>query len=81
KRVGASTLDDREQRVRDLISCHRVVSGRMVELLKRLHASLRDLAKHIAGAKAGIEKRRALMLAKDLVEFRPKADRPVRGIR
>ena len=81
KEVGAPTLDDREQRVRDLISCHRVVSERMIGLLTRLHASLRDLAKHIADAKAGIEKRRALMLAKDLVEFRPKADRPVRGIR
>ena len=81
KGVGAPTLDDREQRVRDLISCHRVVSERMIGLLTRLHASLRDLAKHIADAKAGIEKRRALMLAKDLVEFRPKADRPVRGIR
>jgi hypothetical protein len=81
KGVGAPTLDDREQRVKDLISCHRAVSGRMIELLTRLQASLRDLATHIADAKAGIEKRRALMLAKDLVEFRPKASKPVRRIR
>ena len=81
KGVGAPTLDDREQRVKDLIICHRVVSGRMIELLTRLHSSLRDLAKHIADSKAGIENRRALMLTKDLVEFRPRTSRPVRGIR
>jgi hypothetical protein len=81
KGVGAPTLDDREQRVTDLISCHRVVSERMIELLTRLHASLRDLAIQIADSKAGIEKRRALMLAKDLAEFRPGTSRPVRGIR
>ena len=81
KGVGATTLDDREQRVKDLISCHRVLSARMVELLARLHVSLRDLAKHIADSKAGIENRRALMLTKDLAEFRPRASRPVRGIR
>jgi hypothetical protein len=81
KGVGGPTLSEREQRVKDLITCHRVVSGRLMELLTRLHSSLRDLAKHIADSKAGIENRRALMLAKDLVEFRPRTDRPVRGIR
>jgi hypothetical protein len=81
KGVDAPTLDDREQRVKDLISCHRVVSERMTELLTRLHASLRDLAKQMADSKAGIERRRALILAKDLVEFRPRTSRPVRGIR
>jgi hypothetical protein len=81
KGVGAKTLDDREQKVKDLMSCHRVVSGRMVELLTKLQAALRDLAQHIADSKAGIEKRRALMLAKDLAEFRPRTSRPVRGIR
>jgi hypothetical protein len=81
KGVGAPTLEDREQRVRDLISCHRVVSGRMIQLLSRLQSSLRDLAKHIGDSKAGIEKRRALMLAKDLMEFRPRTNKPVRGIR
>jgi hypothetical protein len=81
KGVGGPTLSEREQRVKDLITCHRVLSGRIMELLTKLHASLRDLAKHIADSKAGIENRRALMLAKDLVEFRPRTDRPVRGIR
>jgi hypothetical protein len=81
KKVGAPTVDEREQRVEYLISCHRVVSGRMTEILTKLRASLHDLAKHIAGSKAGIEKRRALMLTKDLVEFRPRTSRPVRGIR
>ena len=81
KGVDGPTLNEREQRVKDLISCHRVVSGRIAELLTRLHASLRDLVKHIADSKAGIEKRRALMLAKDLVESRPRVKKPVRGIR
>jgi hypothetical protein len=81
KRAGGPTVSEREQTVKDLISCHRVVSGRMMELVTRLHASLRDLAKYIADSKAGIEKRRALMLAKDLVEFRPRTNRPVRRIR
>ena len=81
KEVGGPTLSEREQKVMDLISCHRVVSGRMVELLTRLQTSLRDLAKHIADSKAGIEKRRALMLAKDLVESRPGVKKPVRRIR
>jgi len=81
KGVGGPTLGEREQRVKDLIVCHRVVSGRMVKLLTRLHARLRDLASQIADSKAGIEKRRALMLAKDLVGFRPRASRPVRRIR
>jgi hypothetical protein len=81
KGVGGSNLNEREQRVKDLISCHRVVSGRMTDLLTRLHASLRDLTKHIADSKAGIAKRRALMLAKDPVEFRPRTEKPVRRIR
>ena len=81
KGVGATTLDDREQRVKDLIGCHRVLSARVVELLARLQVSLRDLAKYIAESKAGIANRRALMLTKDLAEFRPRASRPVRGIR
>ena len=67
--------------MKDLVSCHRVVSGRMIELLTRLNASLRDLAQHIADSKAGIERRRSLMLAKDLVEYRPRSEKPVRRIR
>jgi hypothetical protein len=77
KAAGGPSLGEREQRVKDLISCHRVASARMIELLTRLH----DLAKDIADSKAGIENRRALMLAKDLGAFRPATNRPVRGIR
>ena len=81
ERAGGPTLQEREQSVKDLITCHAVVSGRMVELLSRLHAALCDLTTYIASSKAGIEKRRALMLDKDRAEFRPRTDRPVRGIR
>jgi hypothetical protein len=81
KGLGGPSMPEREQTVRDLVGCHRVVSGRMIELLTRLQAALHDLATNVADSKAGIEKRRALMLAKDLVEFRPRTDKPVRGIR
>jgi hypothetical protein len=81
KRVGGRTLEDRESRVESLVACHFVVSGRLVELLGRLLASVAGLARHIADAKAGIERRRSLMLAKDLVEYRPRTERPVRRIR
>lgn len=81
KGVGGRTLEDRERRVESLVACHRVVSGRLVELLGRLLASVGELTTHIADAKAGIERRRSLMLAKDLVEYRPRTERPVRRIR
>lgn len=81
KEVGGSALEEREQRVKDLMSCHQVVSERMTALVARLHSTLGDLAKQIADSKAGIEKRRALMLAKDLAEFRPRTGKPVRRIR
>ena len=50
-------------------------------LLARLRSSLGDLARHIEQAKSGIEKRRSLMLAKDLGEYRPGGQKPVRRIR
>jgi hypothetical protein len=68
KAVCGPTVDERQQRVRDLTTCHRIVGARMADLLAGVHASLRGLATDLASAKAGIEKRRALMLAKDLVE-------------
>jgi hypothetical protein len=81
KGVGGPTIDERERRVESLVACHRVVSGRLNELFGRLHATLLALAKHIAGTLTGIERRRSLMLAKDLVEYRPRAEKPVRRIR
>lgn len=78
---GGGSLDEREQKVRDIVGCHRVVSSRMLEKLTQLQASLRGLAAQIAAAKSGIEKRRALMLAKDPAEPKPPAGRPVRRIR
>jgi hypothetical protein len=81
KGAGGPTMAERGQKVRDLATCHRVVSGRLVEELSKLMASLRTLATDSAQAKAGIERRRALVLAKDLTEFRVGADRPVRRIR
>lgn len=81
KGVAGQTLEEREWRVESLVRCHRVVSERLADHVERLHGSLHDLAKHVAGAKSGIEKRRSLMLAKDLVEFRPRGTSPVRRIR
>ncbi len=79
--AGGPTMAERGQKARDLRTCHRVVSGRLIEELAQLAASLRTLAADAAQAKAGIERRRALVLAKDLTEFRVGADRPVRRIR
>lgn len=81
KRIAGPTLDEREKRVESLVSCHWVVSERMFELLSRLHAALRALAEYIADSKVGIERRRSLMLAKDLAEYRPRSEKPVRRIR
>jgi hypothetical protein len=81
KVVGGTSLQERERRVDSLIACHQVVSARLCERLVRLQSSLRDLARHIAGAKIGIERRRSLMLAKDLAEYRPRAEKPARRIR
>jgi hypothetical protein len=79
--AGGATLEDWEQSAKDLITCQRVVSGRMIELLTRLHRSVRDLVKQVAAAKGGIERRRALMLAKDQPELGPGASRGARRIR
>jgi hypothetical protein len=81
KQIAGPTLDEREKRVDALVRCHWVVSERMFELLSRLQASLRTLAEYIADWKVGIEGRRSLMLAKDLVEYRPRSEKPVRRIR
>jgi hypothetical protein len=81
KQIAGPTLDEREKRVDAVVRCHRVVSERMFELLSRLQASLRALAEYIADSKVGIEGRRSLMLAKDLVEYRPRSEKPVRRIR
>jgi hypothetical protein len=72
KGVGGPTLQEREQRVKDLIGCHRVVSGRMIAHLTALQASLHDLTAQVGASKAGIEKRRALMLARDPTDTNPK---------
>jgi hypothetical protein len=81
KEMAGPTLDEREKRVDAVVRCHKVVSERLFELLSRLQASLQALADYIADSKVGIEGRRSLMLAKDLVEFRPRSEKPVRRIR
>jgi hypothetical protein len=81
KAGGGSTLEDWEKSAKDLITCQRVVSGRIIELFTRLQRSVRDLAKQVAAAKAGIEKRRALMLAKDHLEPSSESGRRVRRTR
>jgi hypothetical protein len=81
KQIAGPTLDEREKRVDALVRCHWVVSERMFELLSRLQATLRALAEYIADSKVGIEGRRSLMLAKDLVEYRPRSEKPARRIR
>lgn len=68
--TGGPTLPEQGQKTRDLATCHRVISARMVEGMTKVGQALRALAGDTARAREGIERRRALMLAKDLTEFR-----------
>jgi hypothetical protein len=72
--TGGPTLAERGQKTRDLTTCHRVISARMVEGMTKVADALRALAADTARAREGIERRRALMLAKDLGEFRSGRD-------
>ena len=53
----------------------------MIELRTKLQRAVRDLALQVAAAKAAIEKRRALMLAKDPFELSPGTSQLDRRIR
>lgn len=64
KNAPTPALEERQQRVRDLVSCHAVMSSRMVALIDRIDRSLRDLTAYVPLWLRGIEARRALMLSK-----------------
>jgi len=64
KRARGATLEEREQSVKDLISCHQAASARMIELTTSLNAILHDLATYVPAWMSHIENRRALMLSK-----------------
>jgi hypothetical protein len=64
KNAPTPALEERRQRVRDLVSCHTVMSARMVTLIDAIDRSLRDLTAYVPLWLRSIEKRRALMLSK-----------------
>jgi hypothetical protein len=64
KNSPSPALEERRQRVRDLVACHSVMSGRMVSLIDSIDRSLRDLTAYVPLWLRSIEKRRALMLSK-----------------
>ena len=76
KRARGTTLAEREQSVKDLISCHEAISARMIELTSSLNGILHDLATYVPAWMAGIENRRALALSKIPAESSSDADIP-----
>ena len=62
----------RRQQLEDLLSCHATVCDREVELLTTVQESLHDLLAYVPLWLDAIEKRRALMLTKNLNEIPPR---------
>jgi len=59
------TMEGRARRVDDLLVCHRVVSGFMLEVMTRIEQSMKDLMAYVPIWLDAIESRRALMLTKN----------------
>jgi hypothetical protein len=64
KAAGGATFEEREQSVKDLLSCHATLCRRMVGLSSTLNALVQDLATYVPSWMARVEKRRALMWSK-----------------
>jgi hypothetical protein len=79
KAARGTTLEEREQSVKDLISCHEAISARLIDLTSTLNALVRDLATYVPTWKASIENRRALMLSKPPSEDASESDTFVRA--
>ena len=69
KSTAGTTVQEREQSVKDLISCHEIVSERMVILISGIDTTLRNLAAFLSRWQAAVEKRRCLMLTKSYNEI------------
>lgn len=64
KAVGGATLEEREQSVKDLLSCHATLSRNIANLASTLNALVQDLAIYVPSWMVRVEKRRALMWSK-----------------
>jgi len=69
KSMAGTTFQEREQSVKDLISCHEIISARMTALISGIDTTLRNLAAFLPRWLAAIEKRRCLMLTKSYNEI------------
>jgi hypothetical protein len=74
KAMAGTTVQEREQSVRDLVSCHEIVSGRMIVLVSGIDNTLRNLTAFLPTWMAQIERRRCLMLTKSPTEIPLRSD-------
>jgi hypothetical protein len=75
----AATLEERAQRVDDLLASHRVITDFLLEVMTRIEQSIVDLLAYVPIWLDAIEKRRALMLTKSPGEFPQRATRATSG--
>jgi hypothetical protein len=75
KASAGEAIEEREQSVRDLMSCHEVVIKRMIGLVSGIDKTVQELARFVPVWLAAIEKRRCLMLTKNPAEIPPRPPR------
>jgi hypothetical protein len=63
------TLEAREQKLEDLVTCHELYCRRLNDLMTMVEQSLKDLLAYLPIWLNAIEKRRALMLTKNVDEM------------
>ena len=79
KAARGTTLEEREQSVKDLINCHEAISAPLIDLTSTLNALVRDLANYVPTWMANIENRRSLMLSKAPSEDASESETVVRA--
>jgi hypothetical protein len=68
KKSSGDSRQEREQSVRDLLSCHAVLSRRLVFLISEIEKLLQDLVAFVPLWLEAVEKRRALLLKRSTEE-------------
>jgi hypothetical protein len=68
KKSGGGSRQEREQNVKDLLSCHGVLSRRLVYMIGEIEKLLQDLVAFVPLWLEAVEKRRALLLKRSTEE-------------
>ncbi len=74
KVMTGTTIPEREQSVRDLLSCHEIITGRIIVLVSGIDNTLRNLTAFLPTWMADIERRRCLLLTKNPSEIPSRSD-------